>query len=290
MRTTSWFAGLGVSVLALLTPLAVGASGGNSGPPGSSGGHAPLYYLALGDSLSVGFQPVPPGPAQPTNQGYANDIAGFYQGSLPNLKLVEMGCPGESTATMINGGICSYAHGSQLADAVSFLHAHGKFTALVTIDIGANNVDGCISGTTISEPCILSGFAAAGSDLPVILAALHSASPSTPIVGMNYYDPYLAAWFTDGFKFGPLSGGSLLLTDGFNTELEGIYSAFGVPVADVETAFNTFNQTPAPVVPVDVATICVETWMCTLQNIHANAGGYALIASAFESAIGVLAP
>lgn len=285
MRTKALFAGLAVSLFALVTPVTVGASG----PSGNSGAHAPLYYLALGDSLSVGWQPTSSG-AMPTNQGYTNDVASFYQASLPNLQLVELGCPGESTTTMIHGGICPYDLGSQLAQAVNFLHAHGRFTPLVTIDIGANNVDGCVVGGTIKYRCIGLGFTAAQQDLPVILAALHAASPSTNIYGMNYYDPYLAAWFLDGF--GPLTGGSLTLTAAFNALLGGIYGSFAVPVADVATSFKTYNEAPTPPDgwPTDVFNICVYTWMCSVENIHANASGYALIARTFEGTIGPLNP
>lgn len=286
MRMKTLGAGLALSIFTAGAPIVAASASG----PGNSGSHAPIYYLALGDSLSVGYQPPPAGAPGPTNAGYTNDVYALYHASLPNLNLVEMGCPGESTTTMIHGGICPYERGSQLASAVSFLHAHGKFTPLVTIDIGANNVDNCVSGATIDLACIDTGFAAAAADLPLVLKALHGASPSTRIVGMNYYDPYLAAWFAEGGTFGPLSGGSLALTASFNDELEGIYAAFGVPVADVESAFSTFITTGTPVVPLDVATICGFTWMCTAvpPNIHANAAGYAVMAGAFDAQVGVL--
>ena len=110
---------------------------------------------------------------------------------------MKLGCPGETTASMITPDLpfegrnahnpCQYPHGSQLAEAVSFLHAHQKFVALVTIDIGPNDL---FRG---------GGVPAITTNLPVILAALREAAgPGVPIIGMNFYDPFLApVWFSN---------------------------------------------------------------------------------------------
>jgi hypothetical protein len=58
-------------------------------------------------------------------------------------------------------------------------------------------------------------------------------------------------------------------------------------VADVATAFDSYNSTPDPVTgnPTNVQRICDWTWMCVPPpqgpNIHANAEGYGEIAQAF---------
>lgn len=83
---------------ALAAPVA--ANGSTSGPP---------YYLALGDSLAQGVQPTPSGTSRLTNQGYVDDLYAVYRRQVPNLRLVKLGCPGETTGTMINGGVCSYS-------------------------------------------------------------------------------------------------------------------------------------------------------------------------------------
>ncbi len=65
---------------------------------------APLYYLALGDSLSRGVQPDPSGQNHPTDQGYADDLATLGRLVLPQLELVKLGCETEeTTASMIRG-------------------------------------------------------------------------------------------------------------------------------------------------------------------------------------------
>ncbi|MDA8341260.1 MAG: hypothetical protein M0007_03415, partial [Actinomycetota bacterium] len=89
-----------------------------SSPPG------PPYYLSLGDSLAQGVQPTATGQSVETDQGYANDLYDLYRFAYPGLHLEKLGCPGETTETMVHGGICSYPEGSQLAAAVAFLRTH----------------------------------------------------------------------------------------------------------------------------------------------------------------------
>ena len=88
--------------------------------PGSSGDHAPVYYLSLGDSLAAGVQPIgDPTDLYRTDEGYADQLYAIATSWYPNLELVKLGCPGETTGTMIDGGICAYDHGSQLDQAVA---------------------------------------------------------------------------------------------------------------------------------------------------------------------------
>jgi len=149
------------------------------------------YYLALGDSLAAGV-------GSPDGKGYVPDL--FKKASKKSKKehaslvLENLACSGATTGSMIDGPGCDYSTGTQLGDAEAFLEAHPGQTAFVTIDIGANDVDDCTSGTTINETCVTNGLNAVSTNLPVILSGLTSAGGTTPIVGMSYYDPFLAAW------------------------------------------------------------------------------------------------
>jgi len=258
---------------------------------GSVFAHAaqPTYYLALGDSLAQGVQPSATGDVI-TNQGYADDLYALLRVHRPSLHLVKLGCPGETTTSMMVGGICPYGEGNQLAAAVNFLQTHQ--VALVTLDIGANDVDGCISVTGIDRTCLTDGLTSVGTNLPQILAALRTAAgPDTPIVAMNYYDPFLAAW-----SLGPagqtLAEASLKATKIFNRELKSAYQAFGVPIADVAYAYRISDFTNVPVVnlPLNVFLTLSWTWMAAPPplgpDIHPNAIGYAVIADAFAHKIG----
>jgi lysophospholipase L1-like esterase len=252
----------------------------------------PPYYLALGDSLALGVQPTANGDAE-TNQGYADDLHAFYRLRAPALRLAKLGCSGETTSTMITGGVCSYPLGSQLAQAVDFLQSHR--VALITLSIGGDNIIHCISLTGIDQTCLTNGInAAILVDLPQILATLRAAAgPDVPIVAMNYYDPFLAAWRLVPAPTGPaLAVASLQVTVLFNTALERVYRAFGVPVAQVAAAYRITSFSPVPVVglPLNVALTLTWTWMALPPprgpDIHPNAVGYAVIASAFVKTIG----
>src|ERR1700739_2141362 len=103
-----------LSILAIFWPVAFAhAAGGQT------------YYLALGDSLAVGAQPIVPPDTTlaPTSVGYANDIFSKLSQENSNLQLKELGCIGETTTSMIQGGTCSSygADGSQLKAAIDFL-------------------------------------------------------------------------------------------------------------------------------------------------------------------------
>jgi lysophospholipase L1-like esterase len=253
------------------------------------------YYLSLGDSLSQGVQPNKAGVDKKTDAGYANGLYLDERVSIPGLQLKKLGCPGETTTTMIDGGICTYPEGNQLAQAVNFISTHN--VALITLDIGANDIDNCVTGLTVDEACIEAAIAAGGTiptNLPVILTELETAAPGVPIYAMNYYDPFLAAYIT-GTAGQTLAAESLTLAGEFNGELGTIYGDFSVPVADVSTAFDTNDYTtidPNTGLPNDVSVICRDTWECNPpprgNNIHADIDGYALITNTFATLIGNL--
>jgi lysophospholipase L1-like esterase len=237
------------------------------------------YYVSLGDSLASGSQPTVSNSDQ-TGQGYADQLYTIMRSANPKLRLAKLGCGGESTTSMINGGSpdwpsCNrlvyksrYPHGTQLAEAVSFLHAHRSHLALVTIDIGGDDLLG-------------GGLPAVRANLPVILQALRDAAgPDVPIVGMTYYDPFLAEiWFTT-FDLAALQAEANL--DDFNGTLENIYGSFGDPVAQVDDAFSNTDTTIQPDgLPLDVDRLCEWTWLCTASDLHPNATGYRVIAQAF---------
>ena len=153
---------------------------------------------------------------------------------------------------------------SQLDAAISFLETH--YVALITLDLGANDVDQCISVNGVNTACVEKGLASVGSNLPWILSRLRAAAgPRTPIVAMNYYDPFLAAWVLAPANGPALALESLEVTTGFNALLEAVYASFAVPVADVAHAFRIYNFAPLPAedVPLNVFLTGVYTWMGT---------------------------
>ncbi len=82
----------------------------------------------------------------PTGQGYPDQLAAMLQRRGHDLRLVKLGCSGETTVTLISGGICSYpGGGTQLDAATQFLRQHRGQVGLVTIDIGANDLNPCVA-------------------------------------------------------------------------------------------------------------------------------------------------
>jgi lysophospholipase L1-like esterase len=266
--------------LLLATFVAVAALGAAGGAGADSGAR---FYLALGDSLAQGYQPIG-GPLSPLgfpgfNQGYPDQLLKLLREPSGQPRLVKLGCGGETTTTMIVGSPwcgSAFAAGSQLAEATAFLRAHRGEVALVTLDIGANDVIAPDGG----------GDAAVAANLPAILAQLRAAAGSgVPIVGMNYYNPFLVDWFADPSSL----QGHIDALGAFNDLLDGIYAAAGDPVADVEGAFATADTTLVDGVPVDVARICAWTWNCAAPphgpDIHPNTTGYGVIAQGFADAL-----
>jgi lysophospholipase L1-like esterase len=267
-----------------------------SGPAAPAGHHQPAsYYLALGDSLSVGVQPDAAGASVETGQGYPNQVYTALIGRHPGLRLVKLGCPGETTSTMIHGGICRYSGGSQLAAAVAFLHAHHGHVLLVTIDIGANDPEDCghVSLSAIVS-CVGTGIPRALQNLGTIMTRLRAAAGSgVRIVGMSYYLPALAEW-----RNGLLGQVVARLTEGlaasYSDSLGQVYAKYGARTADVFGAFATADfgdQVSVPgigTVPRNVALVCRWTWECAAPprgpNQHANEAGYGVIARAFLTA------
>jgi len=251
------------------------------------------YYLALGDSLSVGVQPDAAGKSLPTGQGYASQLYAALHAGDPGLRLVRLGCSGETTHTMIDGGICTYPARSQLAEAVSFLHAHRGRISLITIDIGANDPDSCITRASLGAAvsCVTRSFPQTVANLTKIMSSIRSAAGGkVRIIGMNYYVPALSQW-RDGPAGQQLARLSERLVAGYNSLLTAVYQHFGARVANVFGAFHSGDFTDRArvpgigTVPRNVAAICLWTWECAGAprgpNEHARPVGYGVIALAF---------
>jgi lysophospholipase L1-like esterase len=283
-----------VAVLALLTAVPAEAA-------------APRYYLSLGDSLAQGMQPDSAGLTVNTDEGYADQLFAIEKRRIPGLKLVKLGCGGETTTSFLTGRGnsgdalllgCDPAGGSQMVAAERFLREHRRRgeVAFVTLDIGANDIDGCVSELTIDTTCVIRGAGQISANLPVILHRLRrAASSGTPMAAMTLYNPFLQLYLT------PVDRGEAIASDGYarrvNEGLARFYRAGGFRVAHVDTAFRTYElsrktslvgqQQP---VPIAVAEVCKLTWMCAPAplgpNIHANRAGYGVIARAFASSLG----
>jgi lysophospholipase L1-like esterase len=257
----------------------------------------PRYYLSLGDSLAQGVQPDAAGASRPTSRGYADQLYATLRADAPGLRLVKLGCSGETSWTMVAGGSCRYPAGSQLAAARQFLRAHRGHVELVTIDIGANDPNSCYLNARLSRlpACMAARLRLTVADLRTILSGLRAAGgPAVQVVGMNYYVPELAQW-RSGHNGQELAVLIERLVNGYNVLLSREYAAYGARTADVFTAFHSADfahrvRVPGSGrLPRSVATICQLTWECAPApdgpNEHANDRGYAVMATAFRAVV-----
>ncbi|HEX8732338.1 MAG TPA: SGNH/GDSL hydrolase family protein [Ktedonobacterales bacterium] len=242
---------------------------------------SPHYYMALGDSLSFGYQP-----NLDFSAGFVDDLYNYTLRPAGATGLVNDACAGETTETMINGGcVARFAHhgsytGAQLDAALRFLNdpRHKGRVSPVTLEIGVNDVIKDWDPTTCSVgPSTEHDLATMDTNLttvilPKLIAAL--ATPTGASTGdlhlLNYYNPY-AQECADSVQF----------VHELNDHLAADAAQFRIPVVDVYNAFGGDNNTSA--------NLCSLTWMCNAKfhDIHPSNKGYAVIAQAVEKTLGL---
>jgi lysophospholipase L1-like esterase len=243
-----------------------------------------LSYLALGDSLAFGYSQAKFNSLAPTENpaafdtGYVDDFGRFLKLFRPNLRVVNDGCPGETTESFINGP-CLYQEAfplhhpyvggpksSQLSDALAYLAAHPGTVDPITLDIGANDALAVIETECKLAPACIAGHAPTlfnhiASNLTLILGQLRAAAPHARIIVLGLYNP-----------FGPNIAGADELTAKLNEVLSQVAGGAGARFADPLAIFNPPGAREQP-------TLCVLTNICTpLMDIHPTDLGYAVLA------------
>ena len=180
-------------------------------PTATSASNRPIEYLAIGDSLAFGFNPL----VSPTDAdnfvGYPDFVAESLRDTLTNAA-----CPGETSSHFIDLTAadrgCGFFRslfplhaaygGTQLAFADAFLADH-PMTRLVTIDIGANDVSNLRDACAGEPSCILAGLpgvlATLSANLDLVYGHLrtvdgyHHKLVALTIYSTQYADPALTA-------------------------------------------------------------------------------------------------
>lgn len=286
-----------VAPLIALTVLMSMLSGGSPAAQAVGGGAS--FYVSLGDSLSVGFQP---GLGE-TRKGYVDDLWRTARAGIPRLEMRQFGCIGETSRSVISGGHprCQYAAGSQLDAAVAFLQGHVGQVPFITIDVGGNDLFGhCLDdGGLLHRACVVDLLPRFGHRVTHIVGALRAAAgPGVPILAMTIHDPLLGFWglIPRGRHLARVDQRAVAT---FNAGLVTAFEDAGAVVADVAATFRIDDFTDTIFVhgrgrlPVNVALACRWTWFCTqgsLGDFHPNAIGYRRIAHTFDRALQPLLP
>jgi lysophospholipase L1-like esterase len=248
------------------------------------------YYVSVGDSYSVGYQP-----GLGATSGYTGYVA-----RKTRLKLVNFGCGGATTSSLINAvgcpdnlphtaGAMLYPTTTQAAAAEAFLTAHRGHIGLITVSIGGNDVTAC---ATQASPVACVGTAVAGIFLNVtrVAAALRAAAgPNVPLIGLTYPDVLLGEYV---YPSQPATAARIALAKAsvvafksiINPALSKAYAVGRGVLVDVTAATgayspltNTVTYHPYGQIPAPVAKVCTLTWFCSQGNIHATTKGYTFI-------------
>ena len=261
-------------------------------------------YVSLGDSWAAGVQPLGAGQADvETKQGFSDFLKARARSLFPGLRLVNLGCGGETTVTMITGRAeCNEEvrpYGTtkrvkaQLPYAVPYLRAHRDRVAFVTVILGGDDVQECARRGDLGAilTCVNEGLQAIKQHLPVVVKALRKAAgPKAIIIASTYADVVLGQYISNPQQGQSLAQASVsVFRQQLNPLLKKIYAKQRIGFVDTTSAFGTyipFSQTttlaPYGTIPVAVANICKLTWYCAPRargpDIHLRPAGYRKLA------------
>ena len=272
----------------IVTALAV-AMMGFIVPMSAQAASSPMYYVSLGDSYSVGYQP-----GIGATPGYT-----VYTAAKTHMVLANFGCGGATTTSILDtigcpdvlpntAGIKKYPTETQIAAADQFILAHKGHIGLITVSIGGNDVTACAKD---ANP--ISCVSGVTSDITTNVANLasslrHVAGASVPIIGLTYPDVILGSYVYPKNPAPPATVSLAQLSVVafkalINPALASAYAqaqGYFVDVTSASGAYtpltNTVKTKAYGTIPVPVASVCALTWFCALGNIHAKTVGYNL--------------
>jgi hypothetical protein len=258
------------------------------------------FYLVIGGSSSLGLQPdgVPSDNAELTENGYANDVVKLEGDQLhQSLALDQIGCLGTRVEYLTidpKSNACYTAPTTQLTAAVAFLNAHQSDAGIVSIDLGFNDIRFCLWEHPVNAKCVPQQLAGVRADFPTVLEELKAAAgPKVALVGLTYYDPFLA-FFLNGPSGPAIANESVADINQLNDILVADYANAHIPYANGAAAFKSSDTSRVTLgnvgtIPANVQAICTYTWMCVGPPFgpddHPNNAGYWLIARAMVAAL-----
>lgn len=258
--------------------------------PAQAASTSPTYYVSLGDSYAVGYQP-----GLGATPGYMTYVA-----RKTHLTLANFGCGGATTTSLLTtvgcpvslphtAGAVPYPTTTQAAAAEAFLTAHRGRIGLITVSIGGNDVTSCAAQSNPIS-CVATATATIAKNVSALAAALRaSAGPRVPLIGLTYPDVILGTYV---YPSQPPSASRVALAKAsvvafrslINPNLVKAYGSAGGVLVDVTAATGAYTSltrtvrlSPYGFLPLPVASVCSLTWFCARGDIHANTRGYTLI-------------
>jgi len=284
-----------VTALSMAAAVGLGATASASAPHAGAR-PSPRYYVSLGDSYSVGYQP---GRGQ-TRNGFPDQVVAKAARRRQRLRLVNFGCGGATTTSIQVGTICplaavhspGYGGLSQAGAAETFLRAHVGQVALITVSIGGNDVTMC-AGSPDPTSCVVQATTAIKANVSRLALDLRAAAgPTVPIVGTTYPDVILGQWVRPPVNQSLARLSVIAFQSLINPALQAAYGAAGGRLVDVTKATaayvpltRTATLKPYGVIPAAVARVCTLTYYCDRGDIHPKTAGYAVIADLVVAAL-----
>jgi lysophospholipase L1-like esterase len=281
-----------VGTLLLLPGTTAGAA------PGAKS--APNYYVSIGDSYSIGYQP---DPTVSLKLGYTRDVVAAERKRGTPLTLVNFGCGGATTASLLTTAGCldpappalggvPYSTVPQATAATQFITAHRGHIGLITVSIGGNDVTKCAS-TPSPVSCVAGVVPTVAANVTTLLASVRAAAGSkVTIVGLTYPDVILGAWVHPPISTSLAMLSVVAFKAVINPTLKRAYQANGGIFVDVTKATGAYTPLakttvypPYGRIPVAVANVCNYTWYCSEANIHPHTVGYRLIGKLIVAAL-----
>lgn len=200
----------------------------------------------------------------------------------PDIRVVNYGCPGESTATFLSGKcpwLASKTHrlhdafrATQIAAALAFLRAHRGRVSPITLNIGGADVqavsDACGRDFSCARARAPRATRELASRLGSILKRLRGAAPSAEII-------VIGLWNNDVDT--PRKSDPLFQS--LNKTIATVTKATKGHFANVFAAFN-----PQGNLAHERARICALTFLCSKGDGHPTNAGYRAIAAAVWAA------
>jgi lysophospholipase L1-like esterase len=252
-------------------------------------------YVSLGDSYATGFQPSVVNQQAGTRNGFAYQVPGLARERGWNLKLVNFGCGGATTVSLLEqtercGGPGPGGRGwggrTQIAAAERFLRQNRGRVGLVTVSIGGNDVTAC---ARVAEPipCVVTAVQQIQENVTETAERLRKAAgKKVRIVGTTYPNVILGQWVGPNANQDLARLSNAAFKDFINPTLKKAYEAAGGRFVDVTAATGAYGSLEETTdrlaaygtIPVPVAKVCEYTYYCEYRDIHARTNGYRLIA------------